>query len=72
MRYATRILCKCSKCGEEIYDGDEIYVFDGETYHEDCFRDNMLEILESKGARKEIAYVPPYEANYYGYVYDED
>lgn len=40
--------CEC--CGEPIVEGDEYYEMDGYYYHEECFRDNAVEILLEIGA----------------------
>ena len=38
----------CPCCGQEIYCGDDIYYFGDEVYHEDCFEDNVLNILAAQ------------------------
>ena len=32
-------LCRCSQCGEALYDYDDYYDFDGDKVHEDCVMD---------------------------------
>ena len=48
---------KCSKCKEDIEEGELYYEFDGEHYHEDCFRDCAVDLLLENGASSGIAEV---------------
>lgn len=51
-----RALYECKVCGEGITAGEDYYEMDGEQYHEECFRDNAVEILEKEcGAFKRTA-----------------
>ncbi len=34
-----RVFAQCDHCGEDIYEGEEIYDLDGTLLHEDCLRD---------------------------------
>ena len=45
----------CKHCGEPIVVGDDCYEMDGDYWHEDCFRDCSVEILEKLGAKKVTA-----------------
>ena len=42
----------CESCKEDIVVGDTNYKFEGEYYHEECFKDNAVEILLENGAEK--------------------
>lgn len=37
------VICKCSNCGFEFYNGDEYYEFEGDIYCDDCFDDCIKE-----------------------------
>ena len=52
----------CHSCGEDIYEGEETYFFDGYAYHEECFEDCAVELLLENGATKDEAH----------FFYDED
>ena len=46
----------CALCGEGIHVGEQYYQFEGESYHDDCFKDNLLDIvLDSNLAEKRTA-----------------
>lgn len=38
-RRELHFLCRCSQCGEAVYDYDDYYDFDGDKVHEDCAMD---------------------------------
>ncbi|MBQ4447398.1 MAG: hypothetical protein II897_03800 [Clostridia bacterium] len=51
----------CKSCGEDIVEGEDYYELDGEHYHEECFKDEAVSILEDKyGAEKGVAEVEAY------------
>lgn len=39
----------CEACGDDIVVGHECISFDGALYHQDCFEDNVLDILKDDG-----------------------
>ena len=46
----------CSDCGNEIYEGEEYFEFDGDIYCEECFSENAVKLLIEKcGAVKKEA-----------------
>lgn len=46
----------CKICGEPIVEGEEYYEMDAEFYHEECFKDNAVQILMDEcGAMKGTA-----------------
>ncbi len=52
---------RCPFCGEDIYLGEDIVVWDGLEVHEECFMDMAPRILlEQYGARRGVAEVAAY------------
>lgn len=45
----------CEYCDEDICEGEEYYEYEGDYYHEECFCENAVEILENYGATKKTA-----------------
>lgn len=37
----------CACCGQEIYEGEDVYDIDGEVIHEDCLREHMRPFLRT-------------------------
>lgn len=33
------VVCECDVCGDDIYEGDDHYVIDGDVFHIDCIHD---------------------------------
>lgn len=53
---APDVICRCSRCSGEIYDGNEYFTFDGYPFCTECFMDHAPEILlEQYGAERHIA-----------------
>ncbi len=50
-----RFCCRCKYCNEDILEGDEIFKFQGDVYHEECFADNSVNILINLGAESDVA-----------------
>ena len=42
----TRKMLACEYCKQRIENGEEYVKFDGNVYHDDCFRENAYEILD--------------------------
>lgn len=43
------IVCQCAECGEDIYEGDDVYIIDHDIIHKECiedyFSDNLREAI---------------------------
>ena len=50
-----KAVCLCAYCKEDVYEGEEVVTYEGETYHEDCFLDAAPSLLFEMGAKRKIA-----------------
>lgn len=48
-----KALFQCDICETPIYDGERHWNFNGEHFHEECFNDCAVQILEGLGAKRE-------------------
>ena len=40
---SERVCCTCDSCGQEIYSGEDYYIFDGQdNLHEECLTDYIM------------------------------
>lgn len=46
----VRVPCCCAWCMEAIEEGELVYSFNDELYHEECFEEKAVEMLKEQGA----------------------